>query len=199
MGSALFHALLALGAFYLIFAQKKIEKLEIQVLEYPVVTPKALPPPPLAKPKEKRPAPRVQPVFGISKNTLRSETGPEIKAGNSVALAPDQKIIPLEDAIALPIPADEVEVTEMPRLLSEVRIPYPQSAKDHGIQGVVVMDLLIDDTGAVREAKLIEGPGEGLNEAALEAMKKFRFTSAKIDARKVAVRIRYASRFVLEH
>jgi protein TonB len=62
-----------------------------------------------------------------------------------------------------------------------------------------VMDILVDGAGTVREAKLVNGPGAGLDEAALEAVKRFRFKPAEVDGKPVAVRIRYAYRFVLEH
>jgi protein TonB len=86
----------------------------------------------------------------------------------------------------------------MPELKSEFRIPYPPEAKQKGIQGAVVMDILIDAQGTVRDAKLIEGPGSGLNEAALEAVKKFKFSPAFMQDKPVAVKIRYAYRFILE-
>ena len=86
----------------------------------------------------------------------------------------------------------------MPKLKSEVRVPYPTEAKKKGIQGAVVMDLLIDQNGKVRQVNLIEGPGYGLNEAALDGMKNFLFEPAKIGNQNVAVRIRYSYRFVIE-
>lgn len=38
------------------------------------------------------------------------------------------------------------------------------------------MDLLIDGKGKVREVKFVDGPGFGLNEAALEAVQRFQFS-----------------------
>lgn len=98
----------------------------------------------------------------------------------------------------LPVAADELQVTEMPRLLSEVRIPYPAEARARGIEGTVKVDLLIDESGVVRDSKIIEGPGHGLNEAALRAIEKFRFAPALIEEKPVAVRVRYSYRFVLD-
>jgi len=142
-------------------------------------------------------------VFGISKNTLteeRAEAGDEVsvKAGNTLAVAPDDKTLEPGDAASLPIPAEEYLVTAMPRLLDEVRIPYPKEAKAKGIEGPVVFDLLIDTEGAVRDVRFLEGPGGGLDEAALEAVRRIRFSPARIEKKTVAVRIRYIYRFVLE-
>jgi protein TonB len=99
----------------------------------------------------------------------------------------------------LPSPADEFLVTSMPVLVSEVRIPYPEEAKKAGIEGPVVMDLLIDEQGKVRQVSLIKGPGFGLNDAALAAIKSFLFRPARIKDQSVAVKIRYTYRFVLEN
>lgn len=62
----------------------------------------------------------------------------------------------------------------------------------------MIMNLLIDDSGKVREASLIEGPDAELNAAAMAAAKGFRFSPAMIQKQPVAVRIRYIYRFVLE-
>lgn len=99
---------------------------------------------------------------------------------------------------SLPVAADELQVTEMPKLLSEVRIPYPEEARARGVEGTVKVDLLVDEFGVVRQSKVIEGPGYGLNEAALEAISGFKFTPAKTHEKPVAVRVRYSYRFVLD-
>jgi protein TonB len=82
--------------------------------------------------------------------------------------------------------------------LSEFRAPYPKEAKENNIEGAVVLDLIIDQNGKVRWAKLVSGPGYGLNEVALDSIYKFKFKPARIEAQNVAVKIRYAIRFVLE-
>lgn len=97
-----------------------------------------------------------------------------------------------------PMPAPHELVTSMPVLISEVRVPYPPQAKQAGIEGPVVMDLIIDPQGKVQESFLIQGPGHGLDEAALAAIRDFRFHPAKIKDQAVAVQIRYTYRFVLK-
>jgi periplasmic protein TonB len=150
--------------------------------------------------------PEARAVFGISRRALtegksssEESAGIEVKAGNTLAVAPDDKTLRPDDAESLPIPTEEFLVTEMPRLLAEVRIPYPKEAKEKGIEGPVVMGLLIDVDGNVRDATLLEGPGHGLDEAAMEAVRRLRFSPAKVEKKAVAVRIRYIYRFVLEN
>ena len=184
-------------------APKASSQVEISVYEQPraaTVQPAPLRIPP--KPKTDETAEK-RAVFGISKSTLteepdRNEPGVEVKAGNTLAVAPDDRKLEPGDEASLPIPTEEFLVTRMPVMLAEVRIPYPQEARENGIEGPVVMDLLIDDRGGVREAKLIEGPAPVLNDAALEAVKRIQFKPALVVDKPVAVRIRYIYRFVLE-
>lgn len=191
-----FFALFFLGMFFL---NRMPEKIEISILESPSVsTAASLKTLPHEMPKPQQKAIRKQAVFGASRKTLTEENGQTVKAGNTVAKTPDQTKLKTDDPDALPIPAEEFLVSKMPKLLSEVRIDYPPEAKRKGIQGAVVFDILIDAAGKVRDVKLIEGLGYGLDEAALAAIKGFSFEPASIEDKPVAVRIRYAYRFILE-
>lgn len=89
------------------------------------------------------------------------------------------------------------EVTRFPKVLSEIKAIYPPEAKKAGIDGPVVMEILIDHTGKVREVKVISGPEYGLKESAIAAIKKFEFQPALRDSEPVAVKIRYTYRFKL--
>ncbi len=177
------------------------EPVEIELLEKIAESPQAtlnLDRPPAPKPKPKVEARK---VFGASRKSLTSDdpaVGVDVKAGNTVAKAPDQEKLRPEDADSLPIPAEEYLVSQMPVLIGDFRVPYPPAAKKAGITGAVILELLIDQSGAVRQVVLVDGPGFGLNEAALEAARKLRFKPARIEAQPVAVKIRYAYRFVLD-
>jgi TonB family protein len=139
-------------------------------------------------------------VFGVSKKSLRSDETSSIKTktGNTIAKKIDQKKLKKGDEESLPIPEEDYMVTAMPRVLSEYRNPYPKEAKEKGIEGKVILEILIDNEGKVRKATLVYGPGFGLNEAALASIKKFKFVPAQIGDQAVAVVIRYGINFVLE-
>ncbi len=194
--SSLLHGVLIAAVFVVLFISqyKRVRDVDIEIYEAPVQAPQ---PVRLAAPKKEE-KPRAHEVFGITPKSVASDQGETVKAGNTVAKAPDQEQLRPGDPDALPIPSEDYLVTNMPALLSEVRIPYPRESKKKGIQGAVVMDLLIDATGKVREATLVEGPNQELSAAALAAAKGFRFTAALIQDKPVAVRIRYLYRFVLE-
>lgn len=148
-----------------------------------------------SQPKDSAPP---KPVFGLSRDTLRDESGNsnvEIKKGNTVVKEIDD--IQTDDDRSLPTPTDEYLVTSMPRLKKEVRAEYPLQARAERIEGPVVMDVLIDKTGRVLKVDIINGLGFGLDEAAKQAMLQFEFEPAQVQNQPVAVRIRYTYRFEL--
>jgi len=99
---------------------------------------------------------------------------------------------------ALPVPTAEYLVSKMPRLAREYRIPYPPEAKQRGIYGSVVMDLLIDAYGKVRKVEVISGPDPILIASAQNAILKFEFEPAEADGKPLAVKTRYVYEFLLE-
>jgi protein TonB len=136
------------------------------------------------------------PTSGISReSTIEDKSADSAKIGNTLSKAPDN--LPPSDE-ALPPAADDYEITSWPKLQNDVRIPYPREAKTKQIDGVVVMDLYVDERGAVRKANLVSGPGFGLNEAALSAAKQFKFSPALVGSEIVPVVIRYSYRFVIQ-
>lgn len=187
--------LLALVSVLVIGRHHKPAEVDIQILEAPKL---AEQPVRAIEPRVPEKKPLGREVFGISPKSVASDVGEEVKAGNTVAKAPDQEVLKPGDPDALPVPSEEYLVTSMPELKSEVRVPYPPEARKRGISGAVIMNLLIDTLGKVREVSLIEGPAAELNAAALAAAKGFQFSPAMIRDKPVAVRIRYVYRFVLE-
>ena len=141
-------------------------------------------------------------VFGASRSSYTDESlgseGIEAKKGNTLAKETDKTTLLDSDADSLPTPTEEYLVSEMPRVLSEVRPNYPKEAKERELEGTVVLDVLIDDQGKVRQVSVIEGESVFRNEA-LIAMKKFLFKPARVDGKPVAVRIRYSLKFLLEY
>ncbi len=155
----------------------------------------------ISKPiEEKKVEPEKRAVFGVSRRAAVGSDADSIavKAGNTVAKDPDAEKLRDDDADLIPIPTEEYLVTAMPILETDFRIPYPSEAKKARVQGRVLMKLIVDGEGRVRQAVLISGPGFGLNEAAVGAMKNLRFRPARVGDRPVAVEIQYAYNFVLE-
>ena len=78
------------------------------------------------------------------------------------------------------------------------RIKYPELAAKQGIEGVVYLELYIDKTGRIRDAKVLKDPGFGFAEAALAALEGVSCQPAAANGEAVAVKFRYPVRFTLK-
>ncbi len=89
-------------------------------------------------------------------------------------------------------------LTRAPELEAFVPAEYPPDAAAAGVEGSVVLTLVIGEDGEVRSAVVVDpGPHPGFAAAALHAVQQFRFRPAEIDGRPTAVEIEYRYDFVL--
>ena len=89
----------------------------------------------------------------------------------------------------------EPDAVTPPRLVEEAQPVYPEDAGAAGIEGTVVLAITIDDAGVVTDAVVEQALGHGLDEAALAAARRSRFTPALRGGRPIAARIRFACHF----
>ncbi|MCG2715298.1 MAG: energy transducer TonB [Candidatus Marinimicrobia bacterium] len=69
-------------------------------------------------------------------------------------------------------------------------VVYPEIAQEAGIEGTVVIQAFVNEFGKVTECVVLKGvPNTGLDEAAIDAIKKTRFKPAKQRDRNVGVYI----------
>jgi len=86
-----------------------------------------------------------------------------------------------------------------PVAMSPIRPRYPEIAQEAGIEGVVVVQAFIDEKGRVKETLILKGvPNTGLDEVAMEAIRKTRFRPAKQRERAVGVWISIPVNFRLK-
>lgn len=90
-----------------------------------------------------------------------------------------------------------LSASEKPKLISSVPPVYPKEALKKHICGDVALEVRVDPTGAVTEAKVMEGPEE-LRAAAIEALKKWRYEVYKKDGKPVSVRFTVLMKFSLK-
>lgn len=64
---------------------------------------------------------------------------------------------------------------------------YPEEARLARIQGVVILQTIIDALGKVTDIRVLKGLPSGLSEAAVEAVSKWQFNPATLDGKPVAV------------
>ena len=170
--------------------------LEARILP-PKITPPAISKPALAKPKPIQSEPEVssEPASPVVQEATQAK--PESMSQPTVS-------VPSEGASWLPsldiplisdptyYPAGQVEVR--PEALDEIRPVYPEAAGNIG--GVVILLLLIDETGAVREVTVEEANPPGVfEESAINAFKNARFSPAFKNSEwvrsRVLIRVRY--------
>ena len=86
-----------------------------------------------------------------------------------------------------------------PRAKSAIKPIYPEIAQEAGIEGVVVVQAFIDERGRVKETLILKGvPNTGLDEAAMDAIRRTKFHPAEQRERPVAVWISIPVNFRLK-
>lgn len=75
-------------------------------------------------------------------------------------------------------PASQAAVDQRPILLNQPRPLFTEEARQHKIQGVVRVRILVDAKGRVAEVVVTRGLPDGLNEQAILAAYQMRFTPA---------------------
>lgn len=139
-------------------------------------------------------------VFGASRKSVQSQSknAVEVKAGNTLADAEDNKILTDADADSLPIPTDDYLVSQMPVLIGNAQFPYPPEAEKLNLEGTVVLSLLIDQNGIVKKAELVKGIHPILDEAATKFAMNLKFKPALQGSTPVAVLTNLSYRYLLK-
>lgn len=68
-------------------------------------------------------------------------------------------------------------------------VVYPVTAKDQGIQGKVFVKAIIDENGNVTETSIIKSVNEDCDKAAMDAIKKTKFTPGIKDDKPVKAEV----------
>src|SRR5437762_10470890 len=95
-------------------------------------------------------------------------------------------------------PTRQGKLTRPPKLVQFVEAPYPESEKAAGRTASVILQIAINDKGGVDDVAIVQSAGPAFDAAALEAVKKFRFEPAEIDAKPAPVKITYKYDFVFK-
>ena len=78
----------------------------------------------------------------------------------------------------------------MPLPIGRCSGEYTEAARRAGVEGTVVLDLVIAEDGSVRELAVVQRVGHGLTEAAVAAVRRCRFSPGERDGKPVPVRVR---------
>ena len=88
------------------------------------------------------------------------------------------------------------EQTE-PRFLNGDLPDYSLFARSHGVEGTVVIEALVDQSGRIFAAEVVKSVHRDLDTAALSAVKEWSFKPAETDGRPVMSVVRIPVRFQL--
>lgn len=84
-----------------------------------------------------------------------------------------------------------------PGLLREVKPDYTEDARRRGIEGDVVLEIIVRSDGGVGSVKVLQGLGAGLDERAIGAVRQWRFSPARRLGTPVDVVVEVAVEFKL--
>jgi periplasmic protein TonB len=86
---------------------------------------------------------------------------------------------------------------EPPRLLREVKADYTDDARRRGLQGDVVLEIVVRRDGSVGDVTILQGLGAGLDQRAVAAVRQWRFAPATRKGAAVDVIVEVAVEFTL--
>jgi TonB family protein len=134
------------------------------------------------------------PTASVRGNTGQGEPAPSIESGTlaggqSVAL-PSAEIAP-PNLAPPPQPLSDGPVpvggdVKAPQPISSAAPVYPEIARQAGVEGNVVVRIVIDKTGKVTEARAISGPML-LRDAGVSALRQRKYTPSKLNGRPISV------------
>lgn len=127
------------------------------------------------------------------------ETEKEVVTGPpSEGPGPQPVPVPEQEEIEY-LPQHKISVPpEMPTEEIRKNITYPELARRQKIEGVVFLELYIDQYGEIRNIVVLKDPGYGFAKAAVEALQGLSAAPAQANGIPVAVRFRYPIRFSIK-
>jgi len=84
-----------------------------------------------------------------------------------------------------------------PGLLREVKPDYTDEARRRGVEGDVVLEIVVRANGSVSDVKVLQGLGAGLDQRAADAVRQWRFSPARRFGSPVDVIVEVAVEFKL--
>jgi periplasmic protein TonB len=134
------------------------------------------------------------PVFGISmESTSTAGTGPSIRVGNTLQTKRREHMGEAEPGgarpLAAPVPAYQVTKMPLPKGGTCPPGPYTNEAREAGLEGIVILSFVVDESGRVRDIKVLQGLGIGLTEAAKSAVQACAFSPGERDGKPVPTRV----------
>ncbi len=190
----------SLAVLILLFAFIVSPKIEVKPFKREVKVTEAIDIPPEIKEKIKPPEETVKPIVEIVvEDDLEGGEEEDIEIVDTIEKT---SLDPYEEVKTKVIGQTSkfVAYEDPPVVIKRISPEYPEFAKNASIEGAVTLEVEVfadGSVGAVEVKKsLLPGPG-GLDEAAVEAVKKWEFSPAKSNGKPVAVWVTFDVNFSL--
>ncbi len=181
----------------------------------PPPAPTSVPALPVAPPRPSRltSAPVTRPARTVASPGTKGAPTASDPGGDVPALVAAPDDAPPTFVMALPVgsspasqgggaPSDEVVDERAVSTRAEVAsgpLPvYPRAARAAGIETDVPVELVVNAAGEVVDARIVRPVGYGLDEATLDAIRRYRFKPAQREGRAVAVRMLWTMQYRLQ-
>lgn len=174
--------------------------IKVAKTDLPPPPPEDAPPPPNDTPPPEQPAKPAPLVVGISMSSTSSSGSFAAPVGNTLYGQSEKKAKDPAQVKQYSAPkyVPVYQADSEPAVLNQPKVDYPPEAKRAGVEGTVRLKILVDFEGKVISAKVISGLGFGLDEAALSAVKRFKWKPAVKNGESVSTEIVYAYTFLLD-
>jgi TonB family protein len=145
-------------------------------------------------------------VFHQGQATLADSTVSVTRGGRAVVGGMDGEAAPYIFVIVEPDSPDgtplrfseDLDISQ-PVAIDKVMPRYPEEARKARLTGLVVLETVIDGNGKVKGTRILDSPAPNLADAALEAIRQWRFEPARMpDGSAVEVRFVLTIKFALE-
>jgi TonB family protein len=114
------------------------------------------------------------------------------EAASAPAAEPELPRLVLEPVYALK------EVDQAPTPISRQDATYPRTLRTRRIEGSVVVGFTINSKGTVLDAHAVSSTNEGFEQAAIDAVKKWRFKPGMKDGKPVSTKVEVTLTFSLK-
>lgn len=145
--------------------------------------------------QQPQPAPAQQPSDTQQSSANNSSQTPQ-PTGEASPPEPAQVVPEVREGQEVELTPDVVK----PEIMSRVQPTYPPIAQQKKIEGTVILSVLVSERGEAVDARVLRGAGgqSGLNEAAIESIKKWKFRPAVKSGKRVRVWMTYPIVFKLQ-
>ena len=155
----------------------KHKEIKVQVIDIPPEIKE------IVKPPEERPAPQIKQVI------ITDEAGEDDEDTEIVETIPNTNldVTKVNEAPEVKLPPKYLIAEVQPYAIKRVAPKYPETAKKLHIEGTVILMAVIDEKGNVIKVEVKKSVYQSLDEAAIKALKQWKFEPAKTNGKPISV------------